>query len=71
MTVAAMREALISRYSPVIRKQRVDRMPDSQVIAIYHSLIDRKDPEICGPGVPKKSRLHKPERYEQIRMELP
>ena len=41
MTVAAMREALINRYSHTIRGRSVDRMPDGQVIAIYHSLLER------------------------------
>ena len=71
MTVAAMREALINRYSHTIRGRSVDRMPDGQVIAIYHSLMERKDPAVtCGPGIPKKSRLHRPERYEQTRMDF-
>jgi len=71
MTVNAMRDTLIKRYSPVIRNQRVDRMPDSQVVAIYRSLINRGDSAVIGrPGIPKRSRLHEPVRYEQIEMEL-
>ena len=71
MTVTAMRETLIKRYSPVIRGQRVDRMPEQQVVAIYHSLINRRDPILqCGPGIPKKSRLHRPEKSEQLEMEF-
>ena len=71
MTVTAMREALITRYSPVIRGQRVDRMPDAQVMAIYRSLINRKDPIVkCGPGIPKRCRLHEREKFEQLEMDL-
>lgn len=71
MTVTAMREQIIHRYSPVIRGQRVDRMPDGQVVAIYRSLLRRRDPELtCGPGIPKKSRLHQRERFEQLEMDL-
>lgn len=71
MTVAAMREALIKRYSHTIRGRSVDRMPDGQVVAIYHSLLKRKDPALaCGPGIPKKSRLYRPEHFEQMRMDF-
>ena len=69
MTVAGMREALINRYSPVIRNQRVDRMSDYQVIAIYHSLIERKDLEPAHK-IPKNSRIHEPVKYEQLQMEI-
>jgi hypothetical protein len=70
MTVDGMRVALMERYSGEIRHQRVDRMPDSQVIAIYRRL------EAYGelrkrPGIPKKQRLHPPERFEQMRMDIP
>ena len=70
MNVTDMREILKSRYSPVIRNQSVDCMPDNQVIAIYRSLINRRDPELCKQPVPKKQRLHEPVRYEQLRMEI-
>ena len=60
MTISDMRAQLIQRYSPTIHGQRVDYMPDDQVIAIYYSLIERKDPKI---GKPKK-----PE-YEEVRCE--
>lgn len=70
MTVTDMREALKRRYSPVIRNQSVDYMPENQVIAIYHSLIERKDAEVTERKVPKKMRLHEPMKYEQMRMEI-
>lgn len=70
MRVNEMREALKSRYSPVIRNQSVDYMPESQVIAIYHSMIERRDPDINGVKVPKKNRLNEPIKYEQMRMEI-
>jgi len=70
MTIADMRAKLMERYSGTIRGQRVDRMSDRQVIAIYKSLVDRKDIGICRPGIPKRSRLHEPVRYEQIGMEF-
>lgn len=60
MTVNDMRAQLIQRYSQTIHGQRVEFMPDDQVIAIYYSLIERKDPKI---GKPKK-----PE-YEEVRCE--
>ena len=70
MNVTDMRMLLMERYSGTIRGQRVDQMPDRQVIAIYRSLVDRKDPGIQRPGNPKRSRLHEPVRYEQMRMEF-
>ena len=70
MRVNEMREALKSRYSPVIRNQSVDYMPESQVIAIYHSMIERRDPKVTGTNVPKRKRLHEPMKYEQMRMEI-
>ena len=70
MTVNDMRMALKERYSPVIRNQPVDTMPEGQVIAIYRSLVERKDTAIVKPRIPKKMRLHEPVKYEQMRMEL-
>lgn len=70
MTVNGMREILIRRYSPVIRGQRIDRMPDTQVLAIYRSLVDRKDPELSRTRIPKKLRLHEPEKFEQLMMDI-
>lgn len=72
MTVNNMRDALKKRYSPVIQGKNVDTMPEKQVIAIYRSLIERKDPLISNPNrkIPKKMRLHEPVRYEQLRMEI-
>ncbi len=69
MTVTAMREALISRYSPVIRGQRVDRMPENKVYAIYQSLLARGE---AGRKhrIPKKKRLHEREHFEQLEMDL-
>ena len=69
MTVDGMRAVLMERYSGVIRKQRVDRMPDNQVVAIYKRM------EAYGelkkrPGIPTKRRLHPPVKYEQMRMEF-
>ena len=62
MTVENMRSQLIQRYSKTIRNQRVDLMPDEQVIAIYHSLIERKDPKIGKPKAPVRSEV----RCEQL-----
>lgn len=70
MTVNDMRRILMDRYSSTIRKQRVDRMPDSQVVAIYRSLVERKDLPSKNSRLPKKRRLHEPEQYEQLRMEF-
>ena len=70
MNVADMRETLKRRYSPVIRNQSVDFMPEEQVIAIYNSLIERRDPELCKSPIPKTKRLHEPIKYEQLRMEI-
>ena len=70
MTVNDMREALKKRYSPVIRNQSVDYMPENQVIAIYRSLIERKDPEVNGTKISKRNRLHEPIKYEQLKMEI-
>ena len=70
MTVNDMRRALKARYSPVIRNQPVDNMPEGQVIAIYRSLVERKDTAIVKPRIPKKMRLHEPVKYEQMQMEL-
>lgn len=57
MTVENMRSQLIQRYSKTIRNQRVDLMPDEQVIAIYHSLIERKDPKIGKPKTTARSEV--------------
>ena len=62
MTVENMRLQLIQRYSKTIRNQRVDLMPDEQVIAIYYSLIERKDPKIGKPKTPARSEV----RCEQL-----
>ena len=72
MNVTDMRAALKQRYGDTIRNRHVDYMPDGQVMAIYHSLIDRKDPFIGKERntVPKKRRLHEPIVYEQTRMEI-
>lgn len=64
MSVTDMREALINMYSDTIRGRKVAWMPDSQVIAIYHSLIDRKDRHIEHP------RPRDPPKGEQMRMEF-
>ena len=70
MNVNDKRAALIHRYSPVIRGQRVDMMTDEQVCAIYGRLLDRNDLDTCKPRIPKKDRLHEPVKYEQMRMEF-
>lgn len=70
MTVNDMRDALMARYSTTIRNQRIDMMPDHQVIAIYKSMIARNDGPRRSPGIPKRSRLHEPERFEQTRMDF-
>ena len=70
MNVAAMRQALIERYSPVIRNQRVEYMPEQQVVAIYRNMIERRDPAVVEPKVSKRNRLHDPVQYEQLRMEI-
>lgn len=70
MRVNDMRIALKTRYSPVIRGQRVDDMSEGQVTAIYHSLIERKDPLINKSPVPRKLRINEPVKYEQMKMEL-
>ena len=69
MNVTDMRDALKKRYSPVIRGRNVDVMPEEQVIAIYRSLIERKD--LDNPRkIPKSKRLHEPIKYEQLKMEI-
>lgn len=70
MTTTAMREELIHRYSPVIRGQRVDRMPESQVYAIYRSLISRGEVGKKPRKAAKKYRLHEREQFEQLGMDL-
>lgn len=70
MTVNEMREALIDRYYATIRGQRVEWMPESQVVAIYHSLIERKDLNSGKTRISKKQRLFEPVKYEQIRMDI-
>lgn len=70
MTVNEMRDALINRYSATIRGQRVEWMPESQVVAIYHSLVERKDLDSGKTRIPKKQRLFEPVKYEQIRMDI-
>ena len=70
MTINNMRQILINRFSPVIRGQLVEDMPDPQVVAIYRSLVERKDPILDNRRIPKKRRLHDPVKYEQIRMEI-
>lgn len=68
MTVNDMRGALKHKYGNIIRNRHIDYMPDNQVIAIYHSVIERKvSPE---RKVPKTKRLHEPVKYEQMRMEI-
>lgn len=70
MSINDMRAALIKRYGPVIQGKKVDNMEDDQVAAIYHRLIESKDPFINKSKVPRKMRLHKPVKCEQIKMEI-
>ena len=42
MTVERMREEVIDAYPSSKWKARVERMSDNQVIATYHSLLDKK-----------------------------
>lgn len=64
MTVTEMRNALKQRYGDTIRGTRVDWMPEDQVVAIYRSLVNRKDPFI------NKPRGKSTYKYEQLRMEI-
>lgn len=68
MTVNDMRRTIVAKYADTIRGRRVDCMPDSQVIAIYRNLVERR--ALPGPGVPKRRRLHEPVRCEQMRMDI-
>ena len=70
MRVNEMREAIIKRYSPVIRGCLVADMEEHQVVAIYRNMIDRGDPITKKRKIPKKYRLNEPVRYEQMRMEI-
>ena len=56
MSVEAMREYLINSYGPTIRGRAVKSMHESQVIAIYNSLISR-------PPRPKPDLA---EKFEQL-----
>ena len=68
MRVDMMREAIIAQYSPVIKGRNVYDMPDCQILAIYHRMINQG--VIPKAKIPKKYRLNKPVRYEQMRMEI-
>ena len=68
MTIQAMREAVINRYSGRIRRERVDEMPDAQVCAIYRSLVARNDLEPRKKPFGKP--INKPVHYEQLRMDI-
>lgn len=46
MKVTDMRLQLAKRYPNGIRGKPIASMPDDQVVAIYRSLIERKDPLI-------------------------
>ena len=70
MTVDKMREALIGKYGAKIRGQLITDMPDCQVIAIHRSLAARGDLAPKRPGIPKRSRIHEPMRWEQMRMDI-
>jgi len=71
MNVIDMRLQLMKRYpSGKIRGTPIADMPDDRVIAIYRSLIDRKDPLIGKNTVPKKLRINPPIKWEQLKMEL-
>lgn len=65
-----MRMALKKRYGAIIRGQHVDSMSDERVVAIYHSLIERKDPQINQSSVPKTMRINPPLKWEQTKMEI-
>ena len=64
MTVDAMRQAIIARYSDTIRGQKVAWMTDDRVIAVYRSLESR------GDLTPRKKKTAKEPVYEQMRMEF-
>ena len=71
MKVVDMRLQLMKRYpSGYIRGTPIASMSNERVIAIYRSLIDRKDPLIGKNTVPKKLRINPPLKYEQLKMEL-
>ena len=70
MRVDEMREAIIHRYSPVVRGKLVADMENHQVVAIYKSMVDRGDSATRKRTIPKKRRIHEPVRYEQLRMEI-
>lgn len=55
MTVERMREEVIDAYPGSKWKARVDRMTDSQVIATYHSLLDKKK-------IGREKRYYKPDK---------
>ena len=60
MTVSQMRNKLIDIYSAPKWRDRVDSMPDNQVIAVYYSFLERKKFQ------PKKK---KKEEYHQITLD--
>lgn len=65
-----MRMALKQRFGAIIRGQHIDSMSDERVVAIYHSLIERKDPQINQSPIPKKLRINPPIKWEQTKMEI-
>ena len=71
MNVTDMRLQLMKRYpSGKIRGAPIADMSNERVIAIYRTLIDRKDPLIGKNTVPKKLRINPPVKWEQLKMEL-
>lgn len=70
MKVTDMRLQLAKRYPNGIRGKPIASMPDDQVVAIYRSLIERRDPLIGKNTTPKKLRINPPMKWEQIKMEL-
>jgi hypothetical protein len=70
MTINDMRDALKHRYGNMIHNRHVDYMPDNQIMAIYNSVLERKDLNRNTKPVAKTKRLHDPVKYEQMRMEI-
>jgi hypothetical protein len=52
LIISDMRREILKTYPGDNWRRKVDKMPDSQVIAIYHSIMNKKRTKTVGRGMP-------------------
>lgn len=63
VTIQYMRSAISDVYASRKWREEVNLMPDSQVIAVYHSFLERG---VFDKGPPKKTQPKKEPTYKQL-----